>query len=135
MQVLLADDNPINRRLAGLFLQQLGARVTQAENGHMAIEACRETRFDLILMDVHMPLIDGPEAAARIRSCSSQVNTDTPIVALTADIAENDRRRLLQQGLDAVETKPITQQALRHLLLAYQGRSEERNSVLLARTA
>jgi CheY-like chemotaxis protein len=132
---LLADDNPINRRLAGLFLQQLGARVTQAENGFVAIETCRKTRFDLILMDVHMPLVDGPEAAAQIRACSSRQNADTPIVALTADITEEDRHRLLQQGLDAVATKPITQQALRQLLLTHQSRPDECDSVLLAQSA
>ena len=116
MRVLLADDNPVNRRLAGLFLHQLGAIVDEVNDGQDAVAACETSTYEVILMDLHMPHVDGTEATMRIRQLTDNSNATAPIVALTADATEADKERLLQLGMDDLVTKPITQQALRTLL-------------------
>lgn len=121
-RVLLADDNPVNRRLAAIFLKQLGLLIDEVENGEEAVEACRSTGYDLVLMDVHMPVMDGIEATRQIRALSNNCNARVPIVALTADAMHEERERFLRSGMDDHIAKPITLQALRSLIELWEGR-------------
>jgi len=121
-RVLLADDNSVNRRLAAIFLKQLGLLLDEVENGEEAVEACRSTAYDLVLMDVHMPVMDGIEATRQIRALDNNCNTRIPIVALTADAMHEERERFLRSGMDDHIAKPITLQALRSLIEHWDGR-------------
>ncbi len=103
LRVLLAEDNPVNRMLAVRLLERSGHSVVAVENGLRAVEATRRERFDVILMDVQMPEVDGFEATARIRASGSRV----PIVALTAHATSGWAERCLAAGMDAYVTKPI----------------------------
>jgi len=112
LEILLAEDNLVNRKLALALLDRLGHRVTLAADGAEAIAAFAPGRFDLILMDMMMPGIDGLSAIARIREIEAR-ETDqpgrhvTPIIALTAHAMQGDRERFLAQGADGYVGKPI----------------------------
>ncbi len=115
-RILLVDDNLINRQLARIFIAQLGARVDEAGDGQEAVEVCRHNAYQLILMDVHMPGMDGLEAARHIRAATGGSNQRTPILALTADTGESERARCIEAGMDGHLAKPITETALREAL-------------------
>ncbi len=107
-RILLAEDGPDNQRLIRLLLEKLGASITIVEDGAQAIRAALESAkagpaFDLILMDMQMPIMTGDEATRRLR----RLGYDRPIVALTASVLEQDQARLLDAGCDAVLFKPI----------------------------
>ncbi|MCC6407770.1 MAG: response regulator [Planctomycetes bacterium] len=108
-RILLVEDNVVNQRLAMRMLTKLGHEVTLAVNGAEAVESASQQSFDLILMDVSMPLMDGFEATRRIRQSETG---HTPIVALTANTMEGDRERCLQAGMDAFVGKPVVQAQL-----------------------
>nr|WP_321259773.1 ATP-binding protein [uncultured Pseudodesulfovibrio sp.] len=109
LKVLLADDNPLNRELATTLLTERGHTVTAVENGIQALEALKEERFDLILMDVQMPIMDGVSATRAIRAPQSGVvDPSVPILALTAHALKGDRERFLDAGMDDYIAKPIT---------------------------
>ena len=114
LKILLAEDNPVNRKLALALLSKLGHDVTVVEDGAEAIAAFAPAKFDLILMDMMMPNIDGLAAIARIREIEAgggmgagKVTPVTPIIALTAHAIEGDRERFLLQGADGYVAKPI----------------------------
>jgi len=111
LRVLVVDDNEINRKLAGILLQQIGATIKEADNGVAAVEACRKNKFDVILMDVHMPVMDGIEATRCIRDLQKH-GPRTPIVALTANALSGDREGYLASGMDDYLTKPLSEKAL-----------------------
>lgn len=113
-KVLAVDDNMINLRLVKILLENLGITVVSASGGRQAIESAKETTFDMILMDIQMPEIDGIEAARQIATI--EINKETPIVALTADILGGQRRKLLDKGFVDYQTKPITEQKIKYLL-------------------
>ena len=113
--VLLADDNPVSRRLASLFLEQLGLLADQVSDGPAAVEACRHTCYKLVLMDVHMPSMDGIEAARQIRGLPGGYGA-VPIVALTADAMRDDRERYLGAGMDDYLAKPFSRDSLAALI-------------------
>src|SRR5206468_6345532 len=104
-RVLLAEDNPINQQIAREILEQAGALVTVADNGRIAIEKLRTGHFDLILMDVQMPEMDGFQATAEIRGDPSF--KDFPIIAMTAHAMSGDRDKCLAAGMNDYVTKPI----------------------------
>lgn len=106
MRVLLAEDNPINALLARTLLTRAGCAVTSAQDGEEAVAAAATARFDLILLDIRMPRLDGLEAAARIRAGAGP-SASAPIVALTADAGEEERVQARQAGMDDFITKPI----------------------------
>ncbi len=107
LYVLLAEDNPVNQRVAMRVLERRGHRVAVAGTGREALEWFKRDRFDLILMDVQMPDMDGIEATAAIRELEQSVGGYTPIVALTAHTMSGDKERCLAAGMDGYINKPF----------------------------
>ena len=107
LDVLLAEDNAINRELAVRLLTKRGHTVTVAENGKQAVTALESKSFDVVLMDVQMPEMDGFEATAAIRKMEEPKGRHTPIIAMTAHAMKGDRERCLAAGMDAYISKPI----------------------------
>jgi signal transduction histidine kinase/ActR/RegA family two-component response regulator len=110
-RVLLAEDNAINRQVVRLFLQPQGAIITEAVNGAEALALLARESFDLMLLDVHMPVMDGIETISRIRS-SHEPWAGMPVIALTADAMNGDRERLMGLGMSGYVSKPIDQKEL-----------------------
>ena len=108
--ILLVEDNAINQQVAAEMLEHWGARATVAQNGREALEAVAKARFDAVLMDVQMPVMDGLEATRRLRS--DPANAALPIIALTAHALAEDRARCLEAGMNDYLTKPIEQDKL-----------------------
>lgn len=107
LSLLLVEDVAINRAILAAMLEQHGHLVSQAESGEQAIEMARHQAFDLILMDMHLPGIDGLEASRSIRYQTLGLNRETPVIALTASVTPDDIRRYLATGLKAVVAKPV----------------------------
>jgi len=107
LKILLAEDGLVNQRVATDLLSQRGHHVTVAENGQVAVEAFAKESFDLILMDIHMPLMDGFEATTAIRGQEAASESHVPIIALTANAMKGDRERCLDAGMDGYLAKPI----------------------------
>ncbi len=112
LHVLLAEDSPVNQRVAMAMLEKGGHRVTVASNGRQAIAMFTKQPFDLVLMDVQMPEMDGLEATHAIREYEQTAGGHVPIVALTAHAMKGDRDRCLSSGMDAYVTKPIRSKEL-----------------------
>jgi CheY-like chemotaxis protein len=112
LRVLLAEDNAINQRLAIRVLEQRGASVVVAGDGAEALKMLRDQRFDIVLMDIQMPKMDGLEATAAIREMEKETGRRTPIIAFTAHAMKGDRERYLRAGMDEHVTKPLDQQDL-----------------------
>jgi two-component system, sensor histidine kinase len=106
LHVLAAEDNPVNREVLAAMIDQLGHRVTFAANGIEALNAVRDQAFDLVLMDLHMPELDGIETTQRIRALQS-ANTEVPIFALTADAFADTEERCRGAGMTGFITKPV----------------------------
>jgi len=106
IEILLVEDQPVNRQLVGLFLEPLGYVLTEAQDGLEAVGVAVARPFDLILMDMHMPVMDGLDATALIRAGAGP-NRQTPIIALTADAFEDRRDAWIEAGAAAFLTKPI----------------------------
>ncbi|CAN5887830.1 ATP-binding protein [soil metagenome] len=111
LSILVAEDNPINQAVVRAVLEAVGARLETANDGAEALERLREKTFDLVLMDVHMPRMDGVEALKRIRAGETG-NPRQPVIALTADAMPGEDEKLLAQGFDDVQGKPIQPMAL-----------------------
>lgn len=107
LEVLLAEDNIINQKVAVRILEKQGWQVTVANNGKEAVEISAKSEFDLILMDVQMPEMDGLEATVKIRKREEGSDKHIPIIALTAHAFEEDKKRCLDAGMDRYATKPI----------------------------
>ncbi len=107
MKVLLAEDNAVNRRLTIALLQKRGHHIAAAENGQQALDALERENFDLVLMDVQMPVLDGLDAIRAIRAKEQSSGSHLPIIALTAHAMKGDRERCLASGADDYVTKPI----------------------------
>ncbi|HVG01983.1 MAG TPA: response regulator, partial [Nitrospira sp.] len=120
-KVLLAEDNPVNQEVATGMLELLGCHVDVVGNGQLALDAASLTSYDLILMDCHMPEMDGFAATTAIRryELTTPNRPRTPIVALTADAMEGDRERCLAVGMDDYLPKPYTQDHLQRILTRY----------------
>ena len=111
LRVLVADDNPINLAVARAVLEAAGVSIETAADGAEALERLRVEAFDLVLMDVHMPLMDGVEAVGRIRDGQAGA-VDVPVIALTADAMAGEEARLKGLGFDALQHKPVQPGAL-----------------------
>jgi len=121
LRILLAEDNAVNQKLALRFLQQMGYRADVASNGIEAVESVERQTYDVVLMDVQMPEMDGLEAARRI----SMRNGERPrIVAMTANATEEDRRLCLAAGMDDYITKPVRVERLVEALQLARARVE-----------
>jgi CheY-like chemotaxis protein len=107
LQILVVEDNPMNRKLAVLLLEQAGHRVTVVGNGRTALDALDKQGFDLVLMDVQMPDMDGFEATNAIREREAKEGGHIPVVAMTAYAMKDDRERCLKAGMDDYMSKPI----------------------------
>jgi signal transduction histidine kinase/CheY-like chemotaxis protein len=110
--ILLAEDNLVNQRVAQTVLERAGHSVVVAKNGREAFELTREHRFDLVLMDVQMPEMDGFESTAAIRQRERNTGEHVAIIAMTAHAMRGDRERCLQAGMDDYLSKPIQPAAL-----------------------
>lgn len=114
-RILMCEDHPMNVELAKQLLEMQGMKVTIAWNGKEGVEAFRKSReneFDIILMDIRMPVMDGIEAAKNIRALPREDAKDIPIIALTADAFEEDTKRCFDAGMNAFASKPIDPQKL-----------------------
>ncbi len=105
--ILLAEDNAVNRTLAVRLLEKRGHHVTTARDGKEALHTFRRQTFDLILMDIQMPEMDGFEATAAIRALQQKMGASIPIIAMTAHALKGDREKCLEGGMDGYVTKPI----------------------------
>jgi CheY-like chemotaxis protein len=112
LHVLLAEDHPINQKLASLLLAKMGHSCVLAEDGAKALETLAQERFDLVLMDVMMPGMDGLTALARLRESEATTGRHTPVLMVTAHAMTGDRERFLAAGADGYVSKPISAQAL-----------------------
>ncbi|MEI6877397.1 MAG: response regulator, partial [Spirochaetota bacterium] len=116
-RVLLVEDNPTNQIVAQVILKKLGLHSDTASNGVEALELLGKSAYDLVLMDMQMPVMDGLEATRRIRDSRSAVlDHGIPIIAMTANAMEDDRRRCFDVGMNDYVTKPIKPEALSELL-------------------
>jgi signal transduction histidine kinase/ActR/RegA family two-component response regulator len=111
LKVLSVDDNAVNRKVVHVFLEPHGATVVDAVHGGDALDRLKSEPFDVVLMDVHMPVMDGAETIQNIRA-SGEAWSGIPVIALTADALSNDREQYLTMGMDAYLSKPIDQHAL-----------------------
>ncbi|MBD3179491.1 MAG: PAS domain S-box protein [Candidatus Latescibacteria bacterium] len=110
--ILLVEDNKINQKVALAILKSLGLKTDLANNGEEALAALEKTHYDLVLMDLQMPKMDGLEATRIIRSSSKVHNPDLPVIALTARAMKDDMDQCLEAGMDGYITKPIDPQTL-----------------------
>jgi PAS domain S-box-containing protein len=117
-RVLLVEDNVVNQKVARRFLERLGCEVTLAENGAESIEAWEKSDFELVLMDVQMPVMDGYTATREIRAREGS-RRRVPIVALTANAMTGQLERCLEAGMDGLLTKPLAVEALQDVLERY----------------
>jgi two-component system, sensor histidine kinase and response regulator len=117
--VLLVEDNPINQGVAKAMLKKLGMTFGLAMNGQEAVELCRNERFDLVLMDCQMPVMDGYEATAAIRRVPGATSAHVPIIALTANAMQGDEQRCLNAGMDAFLAKPYALAGLKSMLVRW----------------
>ncbi len=114
-KVLLAEDNPINLDIIIEILETEGHQVSAAKNGLEVVELARTETFDVILMDIHMPEMDGFEATRAIREMESNSERHTPIIAMTADVIKDERQMCKDSGMDDVILKPIKISELQQL--------------------
>ena len=111
LRILVAEDNPVNRKIVEALLSPIGAALTFAGIGVEALEILQTQTFDVVLMDVQMPVMDGVEATRRLRA-SAGPNADVPVIALTANVLEEQCEAYLAAGMDAWSPKPIDARAL-----------------------
>ena len=137
-RVLLAEDNPVNQKVAVLFLDRLGYDVVVVEDGEAALTAIASEPFDIVLMDVQMPVMDGLEATRRLRTW----NRDIYVIAMTANALRGDREACLEAGMDDYLSKPVTPERLSEALQmarvsmedTLQGVARPSEAILLAET-
>ncbi len=129
-RLLLVEDNPINQKLALVLLQKAGFMVDTVENGLKAFERFQIEKYNIVLMDVQMPEMDGFEATQKIRQWESEQGCQrTPIIAMTAHALKGDRERCLEAGMDDYVTKPIDLKVLTTVLDRWTGNKAESNDI------
>jgi signal transduction histidine kinase/CheY-like chemotaxis protein len=116
LNILLAEDNRVNQRVAVAILERDGHRVTVVDNGRLAVDAASQAAFGVILMDVQMPEMSGFEATAAIRACEQSTGAHVMIIAMTAHAMPGDRDRCLAAGMDGYIAKPLMPDAVRKAL-------------------
>ncbi|ORX94483.1 hypothetical protein K493DRAFT_407974 [Basidiobolus meristosporus CBS 931.73] len=124
LKILLAEDNIVNQKLAVRILEKHGHEVKIVSNGLLAVEAIKEHKFDLILMDVQMPIMGGFEATAKIRELEYATGIHIPIIALTAHAMIGDREKCIASGMDEYVTKPLRFNELINTINKFQNQTE-----------
>ena len=115
--ILLAEDNPVNQMIAATLLEKYGCTIITAINGKEAVQKFQDHNFDMVLMDCHMPEMDGYEATREIRKLElSEARKRIPIIAFTANMASNNNDKFLDAGMDDLLTKPVIQFNLENML-------------------
>lgn len=116
LRILLADDHPVNQQVTQAMLNQLGHTVVLADNGQEALDWLQQATFDLLILDVTMPQMDGLQVLAAVRKEETRSGWHQPIVMLTGHAMPGDEERFLALGADAYVSKPITIPALKNVL-------------------
>jgi len=120
LEILVAEDNPINQKLIRIVLEKFGLNVTLANNGEEALEARKANRYDMIFMDVQMPVMGGVEATHKILEYEKEKNLPhVPIIALTANALAGDREKYIGEGMDDYATKPLDVKVIEKLVEKY----------------
>jgi PAS domain S-box-containing protein len=130
LDALVVEDNAVNQKLVRVLLKKLGHRVTVAANGQAALRTLRKRAFDLILMDLQMPVMGGFEVTARIREEERVSGRHIPIIAMTAHAMSGHRERALQAGMDDYVSKPIRFEELRRAIQRHARPSLDREALL-----
>ncbi|MBO4313404.1 MAG: response regulator, partial [Desulfovibrio sp.] len=126
IRVLLVEDNPLNREIAVDVLQEFGAEVDEAENGRIAvwkIEDAPQDRYDIVLMDVQMPVMDGYEATRAIRGLGDGRKSGLPIIAMTANAFDEDRQNAKEAGMNDHLAKPVDVRRLKNCLKRFAAKA------------
>ncbi|HLW68364.1 MAG TPA: response regulator [Gemmataceae bacterium] len=134
LNILLAEDNPVNQMVAVKLLEKLGHRVVVAANGRIALNEWQNQTFDLIFMDVQMPEMGGFEATAVIRKEEKQTGRHIPIVAMTAHAMKGDRERCLAAGMDGYLAKPVQARDLREAIDVFRTSGSQTIAAVTAET-
>ena len=127
-RVLVVDDNPVNALVASAMLQRVGLSVDVAEDGDTALERMRAGGIDIVLMDCHLPLLDGWEATRRWRESEARSGQHLPIIALTASAVVGDRDRCLDAGMDDYISKPVKMDELISVVTQHLEKSDKRSA-------
>ncbi len=115
VRILVAEDHPVNRKFMSILLQRMGYETRFCENGELAVAALVREDYDLVLMDIHMPVMDGLTATRTIRAMA-QPKSEIPIIAITADVLQDARDQAQAAGVTAFIAKPVTQEELEPLI-------------------
>ncbi len=126
--VLVVEDNAVNRMLIGAYLDEFGVEHDTADSGADALRLLQKRRFDLVLMDIMMPEMDGIETVKRLRALDALAR-DVPVIALTANAMKGDREKYLAAGMNAYLSKPIRGRELYDEIAAFLGRSEKSDAL------
>jgi len=132
LRILVAEDNPVNQTVVVRMLEKMGHTPTIAHNGVEALSMLESAVFDLVLMDVQMPEMDGLTATRRIRENENQTGFHIPIVAMTAHAMKGDRERCLQAGMDGYITKPLSSQGIEETIAGILGMGHQTREVAAA---
>jgi len=119
LQILIVEDNKINRTVAKGLLEKMGHHVTMANDGQEGVDAVLDNHFDLILMDIHMPRLNGLEATKQIRALEDPEKANMPILALTADVMQDSIEEYSKHGMQGYVAKPVRREALMDALVPY----------------
>lgn len=127
-KVLIVEDNPLNQKLAQMLLQDVGIDTTIAANGQMAIDALKTNTYDVILMDIQMPVLDGYEATKKIRN---ELLIRTPIIAMTANAMSGEYERCISSGMSDYITKPFRAETLLNSVTSFLNESARADKIAL----
>lgn len=130
LRILVAEDHPVNQKFLAFLLQRLGHQATFCENGEIALQALDKENFDVVLMDIHMPVMDGLTATRAIRSRSDR-KAHIPIIALTADVFNEARESAAAAGVNAFIPKPVQLQELQNALNTHVDSSNQEDAACL----
>jgi CheY-like chemotaxis protein len=128
VNILIVEDNPTNQIVLNKILTNTGASITLANNGKQALDLCQNNLFDIILMDWHMPVLDGLATTQTLRK--NPLFSNTPILGLTASVMEEDIKACIEAGMNKVITKPINREELFTAIAKYSKQLPSRNDDL-----